>query len=156
LLVCSASLNPRDKLHDFNVERLLSLAKLYLSDFDSKDLRELDHILSLYKTDVRGDERFSNLQTIAELSRKMVETNKHQCYPLVYRLVKLVLVLPVATDIVERIFSAIKLVKTYLRNRIDDEYMSNSLICYVEKQEMEKVTNDIVVRRFKAMAKHKY
>jgi asparagine synthetase A len=86
----------------------------------------------------------------------MVETNKHQCYPLVYRLVKLVLVLPVATDIVERIFSAIKLVKTYLRNRIDDEYMSNSLICYVEKQEMEKVTNDIVVRRFKAMAKHKY
>jgi asparagine synthetase A len=86
----------------------------------------------------------------------MVETNKHQCYPLVYRLVKLVLVLPVATDIVERIFSAIKLVKTYLRNRIDDEYMSNSLICYVEKQEMEKVINDIVVRRFKAMAKHKY
>jgi hypothetical protein len=101
LLVCSASLNPRDKFHDFNVERLLSLAKLYPNDFDSKDLRELDHILSLYITDVRGDERFSNLQTIAELSRKMVETNKHQCYPLVYRLVKLVLVLPVATATVE-------------------------------------------------------
>jgi hypothetical protein len=97
LLVCSASLNPRDKLHDFNVERLLSLAKLYPSDFDSKDLRELDHILSLYISDVWRDERFSNVQTIAELSRKMVETNKHQCYPLVYGLVKLVFVLPVAT-----------------------------------------------------------
>lgn len=86
----------------------------------------------------------------------MVETNKHQCYPLVYRLVKLVMVLPIATTTVERIFSAMKLVKTYLRNRIGDEYMSNSLVCYVEKQEMEKVTNDIVVRRFKAMAKRKY
>lgn len=86
----------------------------------------------------------------------MVETNKHQCYPLVYRLLKLVLVLPVATASVERIFSAMKLVKTYLRNRIGDEYMSNSLVCYVEKQEMEKVTNDIVVHRFKAMAKRKY
>jgi hypothetical protein len=169
LLVCLASLNPRDKFHNFNIERLSSLAKLYPSDFDSNDLRELDHILSLYITDVRGDERFSNLQTIdvrgderfsnlqtiAELSRKMVETNKHQCYPLVYHLVKLVLVLPVATATVERIFLAMKLVKMYLRNRIGDEYMSNSLICYVEKQEMEKVTNDIVFCRLKAMAKLK-
>jgi hypothetical protein len=47
-------------------------------------------------------------------------------------------------------------VQTYLQNRIGDEYMSNCLICYVEKQEMEKVTNDIVVRRFKGIAKHKY
>jgi hypothetical protein len=56
-----ASLNPRDKFHDFNFERLLSLAKLYPSDFDFKNLRELDHILSLYITDVQGDEKFSNL-----------------------------------------------------------------------------------------------
>jgi hypothetical protein len=79
-----------------------------------------------------------------------------QCYPLAYRLVKPVLVLPVATVSVEQIFSAMKLVKTYPPNRIGDEYMSNKLTCYVEKQEMEKVTNDIVVRRFKAMAKYKY
>jgi hypothetical protein len=70
LLVCSASLNPRDKFHDFNVEKLISLAKLYPSDFDSNDLRDLHHILPLYISDVREDERFSNLQTIAELSKK--------------------------------------------------------------------------------------
>ena len=51
---------------------------------------------------------------------------------------------------------AMKIVKTYLRNRIGDEYMSNSLICYVEKQEMQKITNDVVVRRFKALKERKY
>ncbi|TVU45045.1 hypothetical protein EJB05_04515, partial [Eragrostis curvula] len=156
LLVCSGSLNPRDSFRDFDAERLVSLAKLYPKDFDSKDLRELDHVLSFYISDVRGDDRFSNLQTIAELSQKMVETGKDKCYLLVYWLLKLVLVLPVATATVERIFSAMKIVKTYLQNCMGDDYMSHSLICYVEKLLMAKVTNDVVVRRFKAMAQRKY
>jgi hypothetical protein len=46
-LVCSASLNPRDKFHDFNVERLISLAKLYPSDFESNDLSTSSHAFSL-------------------------------------------------------------------------------------------------------------
>jgi hypothetical protein len=62
-----------------------------------------------------------------------------------------VLVLPVATATVERCFSAMKIVKTYLHNRIGDEYMSNSLICYVEKEEMMKVTNETMVQRFMKM-----
>jgi hypothetical protein len=70
LLVCSASLNPRDNFHDFNVERLISLAKLYPSDFESNDLRELHHIISFYISDVRGDERFSNLQTLLSFQKK--------------------------------------------------------------------------------------
>ena len=44
-----------------------------------------------------------------------------------------------------------KIVKTELRNRIGDIYMSNSLICYVEKEEPLKVTNEAVVRRFMKM-----
>jgi hypothetical protein len=60
-------------------------------------------------------------------------------------------VLPVATATVERCFSAMKIVKTYLHNRIGDEYMSNSLICYVEKEEMMKVTNETMVQRFMKM-----
>ena len=81
----------------------------------------------------------------------MVETRKHERYPLVYRLMKLVLVLSVATAIVERIFSSLKIVKTNLCNRIGDEFMNNCLICYVEKEEMMKVTNQAVVRSFMKM-----
>jgi hypothetical protein len=42
----------------------------------------------------------------------MVDTRKHLCYPLVYRLLKLALTLPIATTTVERSFSAMKIVKS--------------------------------------------
>jgi hypothetical protein len=86
----------------------------------------------------------------------MVETRKHLCYHLVYRLLKLVLVLTIATATVERCFSAMKIVKTYLRNCIGNDYMSHCLICYVEKEKMKNVRNDVVVRRFKAVKERKY
>ena len=88
LLVWSTALSPRDSFHDFNSENLMSLAKLYPKDFDSGELRDLSHHLRLYIADVQADDRFSNIQTIVELSRILVETRKHLCYPLVYRLLK--------------------------------------------------------------------
>jgi hypothetical protein len=156
LLVWSTALSPRESFHDFNLENLMSLAKLYPKDFDSGELRDLSHHLCLYIADVQTDDRFSNIQTIVDLSRILVETRKHLCYPLVYRLLKLVLVLPVATATVERCFSAMKIVKTYLRNRLNDESLSDNLICYVEKEEMKKVTNDPVVDRFMKLRGRKF
>ena len=44
----------------------------------------------------------------------MVETKTHIVYPLVYLLVKLILVLPVAVATMERIFSAMNIVKNQL------------------------------------------
>ena len=70
LLVCLAAFNPRAYFHGFIVDNLLSQAKLYPHDFDSKDLRDLSHQLGLCIFDVRYDDVFSNLQTIAELSPK--------------------------------------------------------------------------------------
>jgi membrane-anchored glycerophosphoryl diester phosphodiesterase (GDPDase) len=75
----------------------------------------------------------------------MVEMRKHICYPLVYWLLNLVLVLPVATATVERCFLAMNLVKTYLHNRLNDDSLSDNAIFYVEKEEMKKVTNEQVV-----------
>jgi hypothetical protein len=151
LLVCSTAFNPRDSFNDFNVDSLLNLAKLYPDEFSSGDLRDLRHYLCLYIADVREDNRFSNINTISELAQKMVETKKDQCYPMVYKLLKLVLVLPVATATVERCFSGMKLVKTTLSNRMGDAHLSNRLICYLEKEELMKVTNDAVVHCFMNM-----
>jgi hypothetical protein len=133
------------------VESLINLAKLYPDDFSSGDLRDLRHYLGLYIADVREDNRFSNINTISELSQKMVQIGKYICYPLVYRLLKLVLVLTIATATVERIFSGMKIVKTTLSNHMGDAHLSNRLICYVEKEELKKVTNDAVVNRFMNM-----
>uniref|UniRef100_A0A8R7Q502 Uncharacterized protein n=1 Tax=Triticum urartu TaxID=4572 RepID=A0A8R7Q502_TRIUA len=47
--------------------------------------------------------------------------------------------------------TAMRIVKTYLRNRLGDNTLKYNLICYVEKIEMRKVTNDVVIDRFEAM-----
>ena len=67
LLVCSAAFIPRDPFHDFNVEILMNLAKLYSNDFSSRDFRDLSHQLCLNIADAREDNRFSNINTISDL-----------------------------------------------------------------------------------------
>ena len=67
---------------------------------------------------MRIDGRFFNVEYLGSLAKKMKETMKDRVFPMVYRLVELALLLPVATLSVERVFSAMKAVKTYLRNRM--------------------------------------
>jgi hypothetical protein len=91
------------------------------------------------------------LNTISELAKLMVSTNKHLGFPLVYRLLKLVLVLPVATASVERCFSAMKIVKTILRNRIGDGFMNDCIVCFVEQEFLATIPLEDVIIRFHKM-----
>jgi hypothetical protein len=100
---------------------------------------------------MRADERFADLNTISELARLMVGTKKHLGFPLIYRLLKLVLVLPVATASVERCFSAMKIVKTILRNRIGDGFMNDCIVCFVEQEFLATIPLDDVIIRFHNM-----
>ncbi|XP_021995760.1 zinc finger MYM-type protein 1-like [Helianthus annuus] len=148
LLTCMSSLSPRDNFSSFNKLNLLKLAEMYPYDFtfDEKDkvIDELGHYIS----NMKKDSRFDNLNGVSDLAKRMVETRKHIEYQLVYRLIKLSLVLPVATASVERSFSSMKLVKTELRNRMGDGYMNDSCICYIEKEFLHKVSVESVMQRF--------
>jgi len=72
-------------------------------------------------------------------------------YPLVYRLIELTLILPVATATVERIFSAMSIVKTDLRNKMGDEWLNDLMICYTEKEIFRSIKNDKIIKRFEDM-----
>ncbi|XP_024995403.1 uncharacterized protein LOC112528615 [Cynara cardunculus var. scolymus] len=96
---------------------LLKLSELYPHDFSRMEKIALEKQLKMYYLIVRQDERFADLSGIAELARLLVETKKHTTYPLVYRLLKLALVLPVDVATVERCFSAMKIVKSDLRKQ---------------------------------------
>ena len=102
LLTNVAAFNPKNSFDAFKSESLLELAKAYPSDFDSNQLDDLSLELNIYIDNVRADPRFAQLDTISELGSLMVGTKKHIVFPLVYRLLKLVLVLPIATASVER------------------------------------------------------
>ena len=93
LLTCIAAFSPKSSFDAFEVETLVELAKAYPADFNPKELNDL----GIYIDNVRADARFAQLDTISELGSLMVAKKKHLGFPLVYWLLKLVLVLPIAT-----------------------------------------------------------
>ncbi|KAJ8762728.1 hypothetical protein K2173_012220 [Erythroxylum novogranatense] len=62
---------------------------------------------------------------------------KSKNFPLVYRVVTLVLTLPISTATTERSFSAMKIVKTRLHNKMEDEYLSDCLLVGTEEIVLE-------------------
>jgi len=60
-----------------------------------------------------------------------VETNKCNPFAMVYKLLKLALLLPVATASVERVFSDMNVVKSNLRNKMSDQWLNDRLVTYI-------------------------
>ena len=96
----------------------------------------------MYIIDLRGDDEFSGIEDIASLAEKMVKIKKNLIFPLVYMLIKLSLLLPVATVIVERVFSAMHIIKSRLRNRMEDKWINNSLV----KDIFDKIDNKTIMK----------
>ncbi|XP_073263612.1 uncharacterized protein [Populus alba] len=49
----------------------------------------------------------------------------------------------VATATVERVFSAMHIVKSRLRNKMGDKWMNDSLVVYIEKDIFDKIDNEV-------------
>ncbi|XP_076954088.1 uncharacterized protein LOC143628357 [Bidens hawaiensis] len=128
LLTYVSSLSPCLNFEAFDKLNLLKLAEMYPCDFNFDEKDKLIYELGTYIANVKEDTRFDNLNGVSELAKKMVETRKHIDFPLVYRLIKISLVLPVATASVERSFSSMKHLKTELRNRMGDGLLNDACI----------------------------
>jgi hypothetical protein len=64
------------------------------------------------------------------------------------RLIHLVLTLPVSTATTERAFSAMKLVKTRLRNKMEDGFLRECLVTYIEKKIAVEISTDTIIDIF--------
>lgn len=151
LLLCVTCLNPSGAFSAFDKQRLIELAMFYPVDFSPLQLMMLDDQLENYIVDVRSNNDFTELIGITDLSRKLVETKRDLIYPLVYLLVKLALLLPIATATVERAFSAMKYVKSRLCNRIGDQWLNDRLVTYIEKEVFNGIDNEAIMQRFQNM-----
>ncbi|XP_023751173.3 uncharacterized protein LOC111899564 [Lactuca sativa] len=128
------------------------MATLYKEEFRTEyDLQVLEVEFKNYIKDVREGERFNQLKSIGEFAKKMVDGKKHIIYLKVYLLLKLALILPVATTSVERAFSVMKLVKTDVRNKMGDQFLSDSLVSYIEKNVLDSISNDTTVKLYQAI-----
>lgn len=125
-----SSLNPDNSFFAYDKDKLIRLACLYPNDFS--ELQRAVFIgdqLDAYIFDVRSSHEFKDMRELGSISQKMVETKRNIVYPLVYRLIKLTLVLPVATTSVERVFSAMKIIKYRLDNRMVDKFFEGQFSC---------------------------
>ncbi|XP_052137749.1 uncharacterized protein LOC127756460 [Oryza glaberrima] len=123
-----SAFNPSDSFALFDAQKIFRLASFYPKDIEGSDLMKLELQLDTYIDDMREDDRLKGLNNIGELSIKLVETKKHDLYDLVYLLLKLVLILPMVTSSVERVFSAMNLVMTKVRNSMSDKLLNNCLV----------------------------
>jgi hypothetical protein len=64
---------------------------------------------------------------------KLVEINMHNIYDLIYLLLKLVLILSVATASVEGVFSTMNFVKNKIKNRMNDGLLDDCLVIFIER-----------------------
>ncbi|XP_028115137.1 disease resistance protein RPP8-like [Camellia sinensis] len=81
----------------------------------------------------------------------LAKIKKSTSYPLIDRLIRLVLTLPVSTATSERAFSAMKLIKSKLRNMIEDGFLASYLIAYIEKDIARGFDVDSIIHAFDIM-----
>ena len=123
-------------------------------------------------SDARHPRRFQNLSSVADLCHQLAKTGKSVDYYLIdrscniltrifvsliitsiltvfsCRLIRLVLTLPVSTATTERAFSAMKLVKTRLRNKMEDGFLRDCLLIYIEKEIAIGFSTDEIIDEF--------
>ncbi|KAK1389879.1 zinc finger MYM-type protein 1-like [Heracleum sosnowskyi] len=151
LLRLSSSLEPKNNFGLFDKEHICTLATtFYPADFSQQDMYHLQLQLDHYKIDVVKHAKFQSLSTLSELCVQLVDTGKAEHYNLIYRLICLVLTLPVSTATTKRGFSAMKLLKTELRNKMGDEYLRDSILINVEREFAEDIDIDEVIDEFYA------
>ncbi|XP_070667918.1 uncharacterized protein [Malus domestica] len=150
-IICLACLSPNDSFVAFDKEKLVRLAQMYPKDFMDRDRLALQDQLDIYIHFVHSDNDFSQLWGINELAKKMVEKGLHRTFAYVYLLVQLALVLPVATASVERAFSAMNIIKGPLRNKMGDQWLSDSLVVYIEKDVFSCIGNEAIMEHFQTM-----
>lgn len=148
LLTCFACLDPRESFSKFDVNKLAHLTEIYLDDFSLDDRKAIKDQLATFIIHVRRLEEFRVCHDLASLAIKMVELKRHIVFPLVYRLIELAMLLPVATASVERAFSSMKIIKTELRNKMSDGWLNDLMVVYIEREIFKGIDLESIKKAF--------
>ncbi|CAN1144692.1 Zinc finger MYM-type protein 1 [Linum perenne] len=148
LLQLSVALDPKDSFKAFNADHICQLAEeFYPKDFDGRDILTLKTELPYYSEHVVRNSEFE-VSSLAKLMEKLVRRRLDVQYIIICRLIRLVLTLPVSTATRERAFSAMKFVKTDIRNKMADDFLANSLMLFIERDYARKLDIDSIIDDF--------
>ncbi|XP_077215546.1 uncharacterized protein LOC143850138 [Tasmannia lanceolata] len=120
---------------------------------ESQDLIMIEHH---YWVDIFNAAIDSQLQELnsrfnEQPTERLSATGKSAIYYLIDRLIRLVLTFPVSTATTKRAFSAMKLVKTRLRNKMEEEFLADCLVFYIEKEIAKSFSTEMIIDEFYSM-----
>jgi hypothetical protein len=124
--------------------------KYYPADFTKQDMIGLEHQLNHFAHDASISEDLKKISTLTALCRCLVTTGRHMIYNLLDRLLRLLITLPVSTASAERAFSSLKIIKTRLHNKMEDDYLANSLLLQIEREIADQYSYEDIMADFKA------
>ena len=147
----ASTLDPKNAHETFrSLDVCLLVEKFHPEDFSDHEKTILKMQLQHYVIDVVQHGDYKQLTSIAELCQWLVRTRRKTTFDLIYRLIGLLLTLPDSTATTERSFSAMNIVKTRIRNKMDDEFLNDSLLLFIEREVAEKISLEEIVEDFKA------
>ncbi|XP_052620868.1 uncharacterized protein LOC111892149 [Lactuca sativa] len=150
LLSLSSTLVSKEHPKVINIDQIcLLVEKYYPEDFTEQERIQLRYQLDIFNIDMTKNPRLSRVSTIADLCKGLVETQKRETYYLLDRVVRLILTLPVSTATTERGFSAMKIFKNRIRNKMSDDFLANNLVVYIEREIAENIDTKSVIDEFK-------
>ncbi|XP_042401409.1 uncharacterized protein LOC121991479 [Zingiber officinale] len=150
LLILSNALNPQNAVESFRVVDICKLVeKFYAQDFTRDEKEQLEMQLKHYEYNIVKRSDYKNLSTILELCQWLVKTNKSVTYNLIFRVIILVLTLPISTATSERSFSAMNIMKTRLRSKMEDTFLLDALMVYIEREIARSVSIEAIIKDFK-------
>jgi len=102
-------------------------------DFNEQEKINLNFQLQYFIIDACQDSNLKNLSTMQELCTCLTTTKKFEVYYLIDRLLCLIMTLLVSTTTIERFFSAMKIIKNKFINKMEVDFLANTVIIYIER-----------------------
>jgi spore germination protein YaaH len=73
---------------------------------------------------------------------------RHRVFHLIDRFLRLLLTLRVSASSAERAFSALKIIKTMLHNKIKDNFFINNMMIHIESELLEDYSYEDIIKDF--------
>ncbi|KAK8356059.1 hypothetical protein V6Z11_A05G332900 [Gossypium hirsutum] len=119
LLTLTKALDLKDFFMLFDIDKIFILVnKFYLEDFSQQEKERLPYELKHYELDVCNHPNLRKISTLFELCRSLVESGKSVMYPLVDRLIHLILTLLVSIILNTRLHRKIEKLINKLQKKL--------------------------------------
>jgi hypothetical protein len=122
--------------------------KYYPTNFSNQQRAQLESQLPHFQLDMCNIPELSTMSSLAHMIKELFKLGTSSMYPMVDRLLRLVVTLPVSTTTVMRVFSGVKLCKTRTRNKMGDDYLQSYVSIYIEKELAAKISSLDIMEAF--------